>query len=100
MMPKTKLGKWSVGLIIAFCLLLATTMFVVQVLGQEGGKTFFDSPAISIPMLGAGTSAVAAFFTGIVSIWKYKERAILVFAASIIGLLVLLFVVGEFTSPH
>jgi|SRR3990167_9730085 len=99
-MPKTKLGKWSVGLIIAFFLLLAVGMFVVSVLGQQGGETFFDNPMISIPMLGSGSSAIAAFFTGIFGIIRNKERSVFVFVSSLIGLLVFIFVLGEFLSPH
>ena len=100
LLPKTTLGKWSVGLIIAFFLLLATGIAVVSVFKQEGGETFFDNLWISIPMLSAGAAAIAAFFTGALSIWKSKERAVLVFVASLIGLLVLWFVVGEILSPH
>ena len=98
--PKTKLGKWSVGFVIAFFLLLATVMFVVSVLGQEGGKTFFDNLWISIPMLGAGAAAIAAFIVGIIAIIKNKERSILVIIAALIGLLVSWFVVGEIVAPH
>ena len=97
---KTTLGKWSIGLIIAFFLLLATGIFVVTVLGQTGGNTIFDNPSISVPMLGAGASAIAAAFTGIVSVWRQKERAILVFVPIIIGFLVLWFVLGEILVPH
>ena len=99
-LPQTKLGKWSVGLAIAFFGLLATGMFEVQVLGQQGGKTFFDNAMLSIPMLGAGASIVAAFFTGVASIWKQKERAILVFLATLLGLIGLWFLVGEILVPH
>lgn len=99
-MPKTRFGKWSVGLIIAFFLLLATGIFVVSVLGQRGGETIFDNPVISIPMLVAGASAIAAFFTGIVAIIKNKERSIFCFVATLIGLLVLIFVLGEILVPY
>ena len=99
-LPQTTLGKWSVGLAIAFVLLLASGMVVVQGFGQEGGETFLDNLWISIPMLSAGASAIAAFFTGMASIWKQKERAILVFIVSLIGLIVLWFVVGEILVPH
>jgi len=51
-------------------------------------------------MLGAGASAIAAAFTGIVSVWRQKERAILVFVPIIIGFLVLWFVLGEILVPH
>ena len=99
-MPKTRLGKWSVGLVILLFLLLATGMFVVSALGQRGGETIFDNPVISIPMLGAGVSVITAFFTGVIAIWRRKERSILVFAASLIGLFVLIFVLGEILVPH
>ena len=94
-MPRTALGKWSVGLVILFFLLLATGMLVVSVWKQRGGETFFDNPVIGIPMLGAGVSAIAAFFTGLLSIWKYRERSIFVFISTLIGLFVFWFVLGE-----
>ena len=99
-MPKTVLGKWSVGFVFLFFLLLATGMFVVSVLGQQGGETFFDNPVISIPMLSAGAAGILAFFTGATDIIKYKERSILVIIATVIGLLITWFVVGEILSPH
>ena len=99
-MPKTRLGKWSVGLVILFFFLLATGIFVVSVFRQTGGETIFDNLAISIPMLGSGVSAIAAFFIGALSIWKYKERSIFVFVACLIGLFVLIFVLGEVLYPH
>ena len=98
--PKTRLGKWSVGLIIAFFLLLAAGGTVVSVFSQEGGETFLDNLWISAPMLSGAGSAIAALFAGIVAIWKQKERAILVFLSSLIGLLVLWFVLGEILVPH
>jgi len=99
-LPKTTLGKWSVGLIIAFFLLLATGMIVVSVFHQTGGNTIFDNLWISVPMLGAGASAIAAAFVGIVSVWRQKERAVLVFVPITIGFLVLWFVLGEILVPH
>jgi len=99
-MPKTTLGKWSVGLIAAFFLLLATGITVVSVFKQEGGETLFDNLWISIPMLGAGASTIAAFITGIIAIIKNKERSILVIITTLVGLLVLWFVAGEIVSPH
>ena len=99
-MPKTTLGKWSVGLIAAFFLLLATGITVVSVFKQEGGETLFDNLWISIPMLGAGASTIAAFITGIIAIIKNKERSILVIITTLFGLLVLWFVAGEIVSPH
>ena len=99
LLPKTKLGKWSIGLIVAFFLFLIIGMIVVST-GQTGGETIFDNLYISIPMISAVISAIASFFTGIISIiWK-KERGILIFISTIIGLLILWFIVGEISVPH
>ncbi len=99
-LPKTNLGKWSVGLIATFFLLLAAGMTVVSVFKQEGGETFFDNLWISVPMLSAGAAATAAFFAGIIAVIKQKERSILVIITILLGLLVLWFVVGEILVPH
>lgn len=98
-MPKTRLGKWSVGLIIVFFLLLVTFRLLVAS-GQKGGATFFSNPVLAIPGLLMGISGVFAFFTGAVSLIKNKERSIFVFLATAMGLLVLIFCLGEILSPH
>lgn len=46
-MPKTDLGKWSVGLIVVFFLLFAAFRILV-VSGQRGGETFFSNPILAI----------------------------------------------------
>ena len=97
--PKTRLGKWSIWLIIAFIVLFVTFQLLVA-LGQRGGATFFSNLALSVPMLMAGISGISAFFTGIIGIIKSKERSVLVFIASIIGFFILFFVLGEFLVPH
>ena len=99
-LPTTRLGRWSCGLIMAFFLLLVLVTIIVNLFNQEGGKTFFDNLFISIPMLSAVTAAIAASITGIISMWKHKERSILVFTATTTGLLIVLFVLGESTSSY
>jgi len=90
--PKTKLGKWSVKLIIAFFLLFALCqIFVVS--GHRG----FGIPATIIP---AGICGIASFFAGIIGIIKKKERSVFVFLATIIGLFILWFCIGEVLIPH
>ena len=98
-MPKTPLGKWSVRLILIFFVSLATFSLLVAS-GQRGGETFFSNQFLTFPMLIAGAAGVASFFTGIISILKYGERAVLVFVATAIGLFVLFFASGEIIFPH
>jgi len=97
--PKTALGRWSVGLIIVFVLLLASFQLLVAS-GQRGGETFFSNLILTIPMLIAGISGISAFATGLIGIIRSRERSIAVYLATLIGLLVLLFVLGEVIFPH
>lgn len=97
--PKTNLGKWSVGLIIALFAFL--TLFQILVAsGQRGGATFFSNPLLVVPLLIAGICGVSAFFAGIIGIMKRRERSVLVFLATVIGFFVLFFVLGEILFPH
>ncbi|MFC1967795.1 hypothetical protein ACFLVX_00175 [Chloroflexota bacterium] len=97
--PKTTMGKWSTGLIIAFFLFFAVFLIVVAS-GQHGGDTFFSNLALTIPMLLAVVSSVSALVTGIIGTVKDGERSVLVFLATVIGLFVLTFSLGEILFPH
>lgn len=97
---KTRLGKWSVRFVVTFILLLATGIFVASRQGPRADQTFLDNPVLFIPMLSAGVAGILAFFCGIISIIRYKERSLLVIIATVIGFLVLDFVLGEFLFLH
>ena len=103
-MPKTRLGKWSVRLIVVFFLLFILVQIIAAVGRSQG---VFDSDSfnayqilIPITIIPAGICGIAAFFTGIISIIKSKERSVLVFLTTVIGFLVLIFVLGEILVPH
>ncbi len=61
---------------------------------------FFSNLTLTIPMLLAGVSGVSALVTGIIGIVKSRERSLLVFLATAIGLIVLIFSLGEILFPH
>ena len=103
-MPKTKLGKWSIKLILVFFTLFILVQIIAAVGRSQGA---FDSSSLNvfqllmpIIIIPAGVCGVAAFVTGIISIIKSKERSVFVFFSTAIGLFVLLFVLGEFLFPH
>jgi len=98
-LPKTLLGKWSIGLIIAFFLFLVAFQLLVAS-GQRGGDTFFSNLVLTVPILLAGTSGVSAFPTGLIGVIRSKERSVLVFLTILIGFFVLSFWLGEILSPH
>jgi hypothetical protein len=89
--PKTALGKWSVALIVVFFSSLVVFHFCLR--GSDAEKLI----ALSI----TAVAAVGAFITGIVGVIKSKEGAILVFLSTVIGFLVLMFILpglGEAVS--
>ena len=90
-LPKSSLGKWSVGLAAAF-ILLSILFAVLTGLGGEPGPFAL----IFIVNVVIGISSIAAFITGLVSIIKSKERSVLVFLAVLLGFCALLFYLGSF----
>jgi hypothetical protein len=68
------------------------------------GRTILEDivkrPALALTMLlGMGTG-ISAFIVGLLAIIKEKERSPLVYFASLIGLLLILFLSGELLFPH
>ena len=98
-MPKTTLGKWSVALIFAFIVFLISFQLIVAS-GQRGGETFFSALVLTVPILIAGICGVSAFVTGLIGVIRSRERSVIVYLAVTIGLLVLLFGLGEIIFPH
>ncbi len=99
-LPKTKLGIWSVALLIFSVLLLILFFLLINVFNQKGGETFFSNLTLTIPMILAWFACVLAFIIGIIAVIKSKSRSFLVFFVILIGFLVTLFGILEVTLPH
>ena len=102
-LPQTGLGKWSLKLIAAFFGLFILAQFIVAAGNSRGAlDDSFNIYQILImaTMIPAGICGIAAFITGIISIIRHKERAVLIILATAIGFLILFFVLGELISPH
>ena len=97
--PKTRQGKLSTWLIVAFIVFFGL-FFIFVASGQRGGATFFSNLWLTVPMLLAGISGISAFFTGITGVIKDRERSVLVYLAMLIGLIVLLYCLAEIIFPH
>ena len=97
--PKTNLGKRSVWLLVALAVSMASFGILVAS-GQRGGDTFFSNPILTIPILIAAASGIAAFITGLISIIREKERSISVYLAVAVGLIVLIVALAQIISPH
>jgi len=105
-MPKTQLGKWSLGLIAAMPVLFFIGMSFTNLLYESvpAGNSILEDiagrPALAITMLAGNVSGISAFITGLIAIIRQKERALLVFVATVIGALLILFLIGEILFPH
>jgi hypothetical protein len=94
-LPESSLGKWSVGLAIAFIVLMTFPWFLSRALSERIGIPF----GFSFGML-AILSGLAALVTGLISALKQKERSLLVYLSILVGLFALVFIIGEFAVPH
>ena len=93
-LPKTSLGKWSIGLAAAFILINILSVVLTGLGGVGPGPV---GPIIGVAF---ATSGIAALVTGLISIIKSKERSILVILAVAVGAFVVIFGLGEFLYPH
>ena len=106
LVPKTKLGKWSLGLIVAMPLLFSLGGSFTDSLYQSipAGRTIPEDilkrPALALTMLLGMASGVSAFVLGLTAITKKKERALLVYLSTLVGMLFTLFLIGEILFPH
>jgi hypothetical protein len=99
--PKTKLGKLSAWLVFA-CAVSVALFGILVASRQRGGDTFFSNSilTLTIPLLVAVLSGIAAVVTGLISIARRKERSIAVYFAVTYGLVVLVFWLRVITFPH
>ena len=105
-MPKTTLGKWSVGLIVAMPLLfiLGTSFTDSLYRSVPAGDTILADiaarPALALAMLAGMGAGASAFITGLLAVIGQKERALLVYVSGAIGALLVVFLAGELLFPH
>jgi len=104
--PDTKQGKWSIGLIIAMFILFflgasfTSLLYASVPAGNSILKDVAARPALALAMLTGMAAGFLAFIVGIVAVAVKKERSLFVYISTLIGLLLAIFLVGEFISPH
>jgi hypothetical protein len=105
-MPKTILGKWSLGLIATMPVLFFIGPFLTNLLYKSvpAGNTILEDiagrPVLVLTMIAAMVSGISALITGLIAVTRQKERAPLVYVAIIIGAFLMLFLAGEVLFPH
>jgi len=82
-LPKTPLGTWSVGLAVACILFFASRLVLIPVEPSEPGyNPVLDFAIIIVVAVIAG----AALVMGLISMIKSKERSVVAFLSTAIGL--------------
>jgi hypothetical protein len=106
LMPITTLGKWSVGLILAMPIFFIIGTSFTNSLYQStpAGDTILKDisarPALALMMLAGMIAGISAFITGLLTIIRQKENALLVYVSTVIGALLMLFLTAEIIFPH
>jgi hypothetical protein len=103
MMPKTRLGKWAVGLGIALVVLTAISLLFAAAIGGDpaviAGNPLLSILSIILSVMFTLTGPLS-FIVGIFTIVKHKEWSVCVPLAVLYVLAALMFVLGEFLFPH
>ena len=106
LLAKTKLGAWSLGLIAAVPILFyigaasADSLYGSVPSGGTILEDIVERPVVALSMLAGMAAGISAFTVGLVAIIKQKERALTVYVATLAGMLLLLFLIGEVVFPH
>jgi hypothetical protein len=90
MMPKTKLGKWAGGLLAIFL-----PFFIALILGRNLLRISAGTPLIVIVGTCAMIAGIAAFVTGAISLFKFKDRSSVVILAVAFGSIAILWFIME-----
>lgn len=105
-MPKTYLGKWSIGLILAMFILFVIGVSLPGILYESApaSNTLLDDivnrPLLALSMLAGVGAGISALITGLVAVLKRKERSILVYGSTLVGGAVTLFLIAMFLFPE
>ena len=86
LLPKSKLGKWSASLALAFILIMVALVWLTVSQTLRGAPTVVD-PAVLSRILKTFLAAIAAgaLATGVLSMIKSRERSAVTFVSIAIG---------------
>lgn len=106
LLPKTKQGWWSLGLIMAMPVLVfigstfTNTLYPSVPAGDSILEDIAARPALAITSLAGIAAGILAFIVGLMAILRQKERGLLVFLATLIGALLLFALAAQGLFPQ
>jgi len=87
-MPKTKLGKWSVGLNIFFLIAIIASIILVKIFKVLN----FDDRWWDVTVAVSFPASIIALITGLLAVRKNKDSSGLVYLSIFIGICTILFI--------
>lgn len=105
-MPGNGLGRWSIGLIIVMPILfvigssLSGSLYESVPAGRTIPADIAARPFLALTMLAGMTTGILGFIAGLRAIVKQKEKALLVYISTVIGGLLILYLIAELAFPH
>lgn len=87
-MPKTRLGKWSVGLHVFFLIAITASVFLVKVLKVLNFDDHWWDATVAITF----PASIIAFIIGIIAKRKYQDNSLSVLLSILFGVCVILFI--------
>jgi hypothetical protein len=98
-LPKRRIGKISAFMVVVTIALIFGQYFLAMLLNREDSPGLFFIIRIIcawIMLLGLCISGI----TSIISIAKYKDYAVTLFVTSLLGILGIIFLLGDFLFQH
>ncbi len=92
-MPSTRTGRYALGFMMGFVFFHITAMLIVAS-GQRGGDTLFDNLWISVPVILAVLSTLAALVTSGIALLRDGETGWMVRLTGGISLLMIAFLLA------
>lgn len=104
LLPKTRAGKWSVVMFIAFVALIVAAGTISS---TQGNGVEYSNP-VNSPLLGTVVylmffAAIMASIAGLIAVKQYNERSILVYLSIPLGILyfigIIILLIGMLIGP-
>ena len=97
-LPSTRLGRWSVGLAIAFFVLFPLWFFYATRIRPIPRPTFFSDPVHAFLLLSAAAAAIAGGTAGMFASAVRHERSFAVILSILLAASVVYWTIGEFVG--
>lgn len=101
-LPTTTTGKWSAWLAVGFVVMALISMLVFAPRGTSNdpewnafARTYLPYWGVTMAALGLGAGA-----TGLWALVKQQERSLVTLVTMVPGLMMAIFLLGEFLVPH